>query len=211
MRSIRTMNPRGEHDMIFRLGPLPETPEFIPDSTWTSLIEPSLWGFQLRAIPIALVTTVVLAVLWMILTPIEHVIGTLTFPLPISNFIVCLVAVIVIHELIHASVHPKLGISEDTVIGFWPSRMFVYTVYVGELTKNRCLAVLIMPFMVISVLPLIFVTMTQTPSFWVAYISILNGLLACGDILAAIMTMRLFPNGAIIRTKGWTTFYKSAR
>jgi hypothetical protein len=194
--------------MIFKLGPLPESPEFTPDDSWTLLREPSLWGFQLRAIPIALFTTVVLACLWIILTPVRHVMGTLTFPLPISTFFACLLGVIVIHELIHASVHPKIGISEKTVIGFWPSRMFVYTIYVGELTKNRCLAILIMPFTVISIIPLAFATITQTASFWVAYISILNGLLACGDILAAVMTLRLFPNGAIIRTKGWLTFWK---
>jgi len=194
--------------MIFKLGPLPESPEFTPDNSWTLLREPSLWGFQLRAIPIALITTVVLAGLWIILTPVWRVIGTLTFPLPISAFIACLLGVVVIHELIHASIHPKIGISDKTVIGFWPSRMFVYTIYVGELTKNRCLAILIMPFTVISIVPLAFATITQTASFWVAYISILNGLLACGDILAAVMTMRHFPNGAIIRTKGWLTFWK---
>jgi hypothetical protein len=194
--------------MTFRLGPLPESPEFTPDDSWILLREPSLLGFQLRAIPIAIVTTVVLAVLWVVLTPIVHVLGTLTFPLPIYKFIVCLLGVIVIHELIHASVLPKIGISKDTVIGFWPSRMFIYTVYVGELTKDRCLAILIMPFFVISVVSLIFATITQATLFWLAYISILNALLSCGDILAAFMTMRLFPSGTIIRTKGWLTYWK---
>ena len=194
--------------MKFRLGPLPEAPDFTPDESWILLREPSLLGFQLRAIPIAVVTTVALAVLWFLLTPVKHVIGTLTFPLPISMFIVYLLGVILIHELIHAFVHPKIGISENTVIGLWPSRMFIYTIYVGELTRNRCVAILIMPFTVISVVPLIFATITQSTSFWVAYVSILNGLLACGDILAAIMTGRYFPNGAIIRTKGWLTYWK---
>lgn len=194
--------------MKFRLGPLPEAHAFTPDESWILLHEPSLLGFQLRAIPIAIVTTAVLAVLWLLLTPAKHVIGTLTFPLPISIFIVCLVGVILVHELIHAVIHPKCGMSDDTVIGLWPSRMFIYTIYVGELTRNRCLAILIMPFTVISVAPLIFATISQSTSFWVAYISILNGLLACGDIFAAFMTVRYFPNGAIIRTKGWFTYWK---
>jgi predicted ABC-type exoprotein transport system permease subunit len=120
--------------MIFRVGPLPEAPEFTPDDSWILVREPTVGGFQLRAIPIALVTTVVLAVLWIIFTPIWHEIGPQTFPLPISKFIACLLGVIVVHELIHASVHPKMGISENTVIGFWSSRMFIYTIYVGELT-----------------------------------------------------------------------------
>ena len=194
--------------MMFRLGPLPEVPEFIPDDSWILVREPTLGGFQLRAIPIAVVVTVSLAVLWIIFTPIWHELGAQTFPLPISKFIACLLGVIVVHEFIHASIHPKIGISEKTMIGFWPSRMFVYTIYVGELTKNRCVAILIMPFIMISVVPLVFATITQTASFWVTYISILNGLLACGDILAANMTLRHFPNGATIRTKGWLTYWK---
>ena len=194
--------------MRFRLGPLPEAPDFTPDNSWTLVREPTMGGFQLRAIPIAVVTTVLLAVLWIMLTPVRHAIGAHTFPLPIFNFVGCLLGVLVIHELIHASFHPKVGISEDTVIGFWPSRMFIYTIYVGELTRSRCLAILVMPFIMISVVPLVFAAITQTASFWVAYISILNGLLACGDILAAIMTVRLLPNGAITRTKGWLTYWK---
>jgi len=197
--------------MRLRLGPLPESSEFTPDGSWTLLSEPSVWGFQVRAIPIAIVTTVLLAVLWILITPVGHSIGTLTFPLPISKFIACLLGVILIHELIHASFHPKIGISKNTVIGFWPSRLFIYTIYVGELTKNRCLAILIMPFIIISVFPLVFATITRIASFWLAYISVLNGLLACGDILAAIMTIRHFPNGAIIRTKGWLTYWRSGK
>ena len=194
--------------MKLRLGPLPEVPEFTPDDSWILVHEPSLLGFQLRAVPIAVVMTAFIAVLWLLLTPVKHSIGALTFPLPVFNFIVCLLGVIVVHELIHASVHPKIGMSQNTVIGCWPSRMFVYTIYVGELTRNRCIAILITPFIMISVVPLVFAAITQTGPFWVAYISILNALLACGDLLAAIMTFRLFPNGAIIRTKGLLTFWK---
>jgi hypothetical protein len=194
--------------MKFRLGPLPEAPEFVPDANWTIVHEPTLPGFQLKAIPIAVVTTLVLAALWLMLTPVWQMFGTMTFPLPISTFIACLLGVIVVHELIHASVHPHLGLSGKTIIGFWPSRMFLYTIYVGELTRNRCLVVLIMPFIVISILPLVVAAATQTGSFWVGYISILNALLACGDLLAAYMTIRLFPAGASIRTKEWLTYWR---
>jgi hypothetical protein len=38
--------------------------------------------------------------------------------------------------------------------------------------------------------------------------SIVNALIACGDILAVILTMMELPNGAIIRSTGWNGFYR---
>ncbi len=194
--------------MTFKLGPLPEVPEFTPDDNWTVLQEPSMWGFQLRAIPIAIITTGVFALLWMLLTPVRYSLGTLTFPPPILRNAVTIVGVIVVHELIHASLHPQFGLSKETVIGFFASKMFVYTIFTGALTKTRCLIILIMPFVVISILPLLYAAVTQTASLLLGYISVLNALLGSGDLLAASMTARLIPGGSMIRSKGWTSFYK---
>jgi hypothetical protein len=197
--------------MTFNCGPLPEQPEFMPDDSWKLVGEPSLPGFQLRAIPIAFVTITVLAALWVALTPIMETVSRLTFPLPVLNFILCFLGVILVHELLHASLHPNIGSTKDTVIGFWPSRMFIYTLYTGELTKGRCVAILVMPFVAISIIPLVFAATTRVTSFWVAYMSIVNGFLACGDLLAAFMTATQFPKGAIIRTKGWSTYWKPGK
>lgn len=197
--------------MIFKLGPLPELPEFTPDDSWTLLREPSFRGFQLRAIPIALVTTLLLGGFWILLTPAWQVIRSQTFPLPVLTFVVCLLGVLAVHELIHISVHPQIGISEKSVMGFWPSRMFLYTIYVGEHTRNRCLTILIMPFLIISIVPLGYAAVTQTAPFWLVYISILNALLASGDLQAAYITIRCLPKGATIRAKGWATYWKTRR
>jgi hypothetical protein len=197
--------------MTFKFGPLPESPEFIPDVSWTLIGEPSPWGFQLRAIPIAIVTILLLAGLWILLTPVWLAVTLMTFPLPIPIFAACLVGVIVTHEVIHVLAQPRVGTSNKTLIGFWPSRMFIYTLYVGELSKKRCLGILVMPFIGISIVPLVYAALARGGNFWLAYISILNGLLASGDILAAIMTVRLVPHDAIIRTKGWLTYWKSRK
>jgi hypothetical protein len=199
------------YHMIFRLGPLPDTPEFTPVGNWTTVHEPSLWGFQLRAIPIAIVATALFTFLWIVLTPVLPLREIVASPLPILRNVACLVGTIVVHELLHAVVHPNFGLSKQSVIGFWPSRMFVYTVYTHELTKSRCLVILMVPFVIISVLPLIYSTITQTASIVLGYISVVNALLASGDMAAAIMTARLIPKGSTIRTKGWTTYYRKNR
>jgi hypothetical protein len=194
--------------MIFRLGSLPEVPEFTPDNNWITLEEPSAWSLQLRAIPIGIITTIVFIFLWLVLTPVGQFLGTMTFPPPILRNALSIVGVIVVHEIIHAVAHPKFGVSKDTVIGFWPSRVFLYTIYIGEQSKNRCVAILIMPFIIISVVPLIFATITQIAPLWLGYVSTFNALLACVDMVAAFMTIRQIPRGSIIRTKGWTTFFR---
>jgi hypothetical protein len=197
--------------MKFHLGALPDSPEFIPDDSWQSTREPSIWGFQFLAIPIAIISTVVVAFLWVTITPVGHPLGPIAFSLPIVGFrLVCLVGVLAAHELIHVLLHPKAGGSQQTVLGFYPSRMFLYVTYLGELTRNRCLVILLMPFIVISIAPLAVSALTHVASGWVSYASILNALLASGDILAATMTLIRIPSDAIIRTKGWRTYLRRA-
>jgi hypothetical protein len=127
--------------MIFKIGFLPEVPEFIPDDNWILVSEPSIWGFQLRAIPIGILTTGIFAFLWITITPVGNISKFMNFPPNIYDFVknaISVIGIITVLEPIHAFVHPKFGASKKTVINFWPSRMFFCTVYTGEQTKKRC-------------------------------------------------------------------------
>jgi hypothetical protein len=53
-----------------------------------------------------------------------------------------LMALVVVHELIHAMVHPHGGKSDTTILGLWPSRLLFYAHYDGELTRYRFIAIL---------------------------------------------------------------------
>jgi hypothetical protein len=193
--------------MIIKLGSLPEVSKFTPDHKWKILQEPSVWGFQLRALPIGIVTTVVFIILWIFLTPVSRDVLRITFPPPILPNLVCIVGVIVIHELLHAFAHPKCGSTKETIIGFWLSRLFVYTTFTGELSRRRIVGILLTPFIIISIITILFSAISQIAPLWLAYSSVLNALLSCGDILAAIMIISSIPKGSISRSKGWTTFY----
>ena len=39
---------------------------------------------------------------------------------------------VVIHELIHASLHPEHGRSHSSILGFWPSRLLFYAHFDGQ-------------------------------------------------------------------------------
>jgi hypothetical protein len=196
--------------MRFHLGAIPESPDFIPDASWRLVREPSPGVWQLMALPIGIVTALVVTFLWFKVTPLVFELKTMRGLIPIIGRIVCLAAVLVVHELIHFALHPMAGRSRYSILVFWPGRMLLFAAYIGELTRNRCLVMLLMPFFVISIIPLFVAAVAQVALGWVAYASILNALLACGDILGAGFTLFRIPAHAIIRTQGWKTYLRRA-
>lgn len=197
-------------EMRFHLGAIPESPDFTPDASWRLIREPSLRVWQLTALPIGIVTVVVLGFLWFKVTPLVFDLERMRGLVPIIGRIVCLAGVLVLHELIHFALHPMMGRSQDSILVFWPRRMLLFAAYTGELTRNRCLIMLLMPFFVISLLPLFVTAVAQVAAGWLAYASIVNGFLACGDILSAAFTLLWVPADGVVRIQGWKTYLKRA-
>ncbi len=126
--------------MRFHIGTVPETPDFQPDGRWKPLCEPTPWVLQLLALPIGVVACVSIGWLWILLTPLHE--------LPLDSPVMALgilVAIVPVHELIHAAVHPQLGRTNDSVLGFWPSRLMFYAHYIGAVSRNRFIAIALMP------------------------------------------------------------------
>jgi len=193
--------------MRFHLGEIPESPDFIPDEAWKVLQIPSIWGMQLIAFPIGILFLGLMALLWISLTPLLRP-GTVKFPAPIGMLLACFVSVLIIHELVHASILPMAGTSKSTVVGFLPSKMFLYTAHLGDLSRSRCLVMLLAPFIVISIIPLIIASIFHVAPGWLAYASILNAFLASGDLYMAGLTMFRIPPHATIRGQGWKTYWR---
>ena len=159
---------------------------------------------QLLALPIGVATAAIVGFLWFRTTPLAEITGTLSIP----AFLLSFAGIIVVHELIHAAIHPMSGRSPHSILGLWPSRMLFYAAYTGELTRNRFVAILLMPLVVISFLPLLIATAAQVTSGWAAYVSAFNALLACGDIFGAGMVLVQVPGTAIVRNQGWRTYWR---
>ena len=190
--------------MRFHLGAIPETPDFRPETPWRPLREPTPWVMQFLALPIGIAAAAGVAVLWILTTPL----GQAAWKLSASAFLLSFAGIIVVHELIHAAVHPLRGRSPHSILGFWPSRILFYAAYTGELTRNRFIAILLMPLVVISFVPLLVAAAVQMTSAWVAFVSAFNALLACGDIFGAGMVWWQVPATAIVRNQGWWTYWR---
>jgi hypothetical protein len=191
--------------MRLHVGPIPESPDFIPDDSWKALREPSPWMFQLLALPIGLAVAALFVFLWLLLTPV----GDLEPSASLGMFLLSFAGIVVVHELVHALIHPGNGRHHASILGLWPAKIVFYAHYDGPMPRNRFIAILLMPLLVISVLPLLVLAITQTDSGWLAFISSFNALLACGDILGTGMVWYQIPAQAIVRNQGWKTYWRT--
>ena len=162
------------------------------------------WLVQFIALPIGIVTAELVVVLWLAITPL-CLAEFATTPMP---FLVSFVGIVVLHELIHAALHPLAGRSSRSILGFWPSCVIFYAHYDGELSRNRILTILLMPLFVISIVPLLVAAVLQSAAGWVASISSFNALLACGDVLGLALLLFQIPANATVRNQGWRTYWK---
>ncbi len=88
--------------------------------------------------------------------------------------------------------------------------MLFYAYYNGPMSRDRFLLVFAMPFLVISVLPLLIAAVLALPEIVtsiLAWFSIWNAIFACGDILGFVLILFQVPRRSLIRNKSWRSFW----
>ena len=181
--------------MKFKLGPI-DSDSAQPDSNRENIKGMSVWEFQIKAIPIGIIAAIVIGFLWSFVISVNAFIGEFRFPDTVIIFTLCLIGTLIIHEFLHFIAHPRNGNPDDSVIGFWPSRLFLYAQYNGKTTRRQSCTILMMPFTIISILPLLISMVTMKTTYWIVYISILNAYLSSGDLFLTIRTLRDLPSKA---------------
>jgi hypothetical protein len=191
--------------MKFHFGKIPDAVDFSPEKeNWTSLKEPTPWLVQLLALPIGLALAALFLHLWVHLAPaIIHNLSTI-----LNSIFIGIPFTIIIHELIHTLAHPQNGRSDNTILGFWPSKMVFYAHYGGILSKQRFITILVLPFIFISILPLILCIFFSIDSYFLMFVSVFNALCSCVDLLGVIIIFFQVPSAAIMRNKVWKTYYR---
>jgi hypothetical protein len=190
--------------MRWHLGGIPDSPDFVPGAEWKALKEPTPWVFQLFAAPVALVLAVSFLMLWTFATPAGRKIE-----LDAPTLLIWLLAfgpLIAVHELIHLWVHPGAGKSSNSIVGFWPSRAMFYAHYEGEMSRERFLAILAMPLLIISFLPLVLAIRGVVFHPIVSWLSLWNAVFASGDALGIMLILAQLPRRARVRNKSWKTY-----
>ena len=179
--------------MRFHLGAIPSSPDFVPDASWRSLRQPSPWLEKLLVLAIGVVAAVVVAALWFLVTPLRDVTPAVSLP----AFLLSFAGIVVVRELIHALVHPMAGRSPHSIVGSGPTSCYAH--YDGELSRNRLVAILLMPLLIIIIVPLLVSAVTQVSSGWAAFVSAFNAFCACADMLEAGLVLFQVPATGIVR------------
>lgn len=190
--------------MKFRIGRVPENPEFHPEADgWLSLKEPSPGWAQVIALPVGFGVAGLLLLLWYILTPMRG----FAFPVILSLPLIFIMS-IPVHELIHFFTFPNQGRGQQAVLGFWPRQLVFYAHYEGVLSRNRFLMILVNPFLVITLLPLLFCAVFRCFSSFFMLLSLINALSSSLDLLGFLIIFLQIPAAAAVRNQSWKTYYK---
>lgn len=121
--------------------------------------------------------------------------------------ILWLVLLLVLHELIHLIFIPNFIKSEKTYAGLTVFGGFVFTE--EEISKARYIIITIAPFVIISlILPLVlsvFGLLTTTVKFLI----ILNALGSSVDLLNLILVIKQVPKNAVLKSNGPYTYWRN--
>ena len=195
---------------LHRQDGLPDNPDFEPraEDGWHPLPEPPAEKLQAYAlIPLAL-SLPVLAAAWVLAGMLAGGVRLSLDDASVWGVFVIVPAVIVVHEAIHLLLHPGSGRHAHSVLGASSKHGMIYALYFGEMRRMRYVAILLGPFVVLSVLPLLWCLATRTFSGWAAAVSLLNAAFACGDLLATWLILRGSPPGAMMRNRGYYTWWR---
>jgi hypothetical protein len=139
------------------------------------------------------------------MTPLHlHDVTTLS----LSAFLFSFAGMVVVHELIHVLVHPMSGRSTHTIVGTGGPTSGIYAHYAGEMSRNRLVAIFLMPLVVISFVPLLVAAVAQVASGWVAFISVFNAFGACADTLDAGLILFQIPAAARVRFRSLRIYWR---
>lgn len=166
------------------------------------------------AVPIGVLAASLLAVAWNRAATVSVTLDGSIFgrfaPLVLGAAVHCIgfPGFILVHELLHALGYPRFGFSGRTLIAAWPSRFLFYAGYLGGLSRNRWLFVYLLPFLVLSVLPLVVCRILHTESSLFLILSVVNGLFSGGDIFCVLLIWFQVPRTATMQSQGWSTWWK---
>ena len=200
--------------MRLHYGGIPTSDDFHPAETgWTKLREPPAWLMMWLSVPLGIVAAIPVAWAWIVIGKVQPGVSFQTRSpsqgfAAVAGALAAVLALIVVHELLHAAAMPDFGLSRRTVIGVWPSHGMFYAHHEGELTKGRFLLVFILPLLVISVLVPAVCILTGWKPRWLALLTMLNALFACGDLFGVLLIFFQVPSGAICRNQGWMTWWR---
>ncbi len=121
------------------------------------------------------------------------------------------IALIAVHERLHALFHPGWGSSPHTRYGVLPKALVFYAHYDAVVTRSRLMAILAAPFVGLTVIPLLIALLWPATAQAACAIAVLNALFSALDLFNTALVFFRVPAGAEIRNQGWQSYWRPAR
>ena len=135
-------------------------------------------------------------------------------PTPWGAVILALLLFIPLHELVHALVHPGLGLSPRTVVVLWPAKLRFGVYYEGCMSRRRWLVMRLAPLACLSVIPVLLLTVFKVvpASFaveiFLQVLVLVNAVGSGGDLVAAVWVLAQVPAGGQICFRGGKAYWR---
>jgi len=194
----------------FRIGAPPDPNDFHPeaDPRWVKLDEPTTEATMVNG---TILATILSIPIWWVFPAAARPPGVSSDDWVVLNLeatAVGLGVVLVVHELIHALFHPGAGTRRGSFLGFWPEFCAPYAVWTGAWSRERFMACLLAPCVIIT--SALFLIQHTVPT-WATLVIAFCHLQACGaDLLGTLILLMRTPPRAQMRNKGWYTFWTDA-
>jgi hypothetical protein len=197
--------------MRFCIGPLPQS--FTPTSEWRAFKEPEPGAFVARAtMYVGIPSFVLFSLAWHFLGfSVGGAFRDFGVVAGIAASLSLCGVLVVFHEVVHLIFHPQQASTANSVVGLMFKPFVFYAQYFGELSRARFLVVLLAPFIVISVIPLVVVYFFGTSSKLgavLAFFSSANAAASSADIFGAMLCIKQVPSHARVRNSGWKSYWR---
>jgi hypothetical protein len=122
------------------------------------------------------------------------------------GLLISMLLVIIIHEFFHLIFIPNFLRSKDLIIGLTFLGAYVHTEI--ALTKARFMLISIAPYVILSILLPLILSISGLLSSEIIVFIILNSLGSSLDILGLVLVFLQVPKNAVIRNNGIMTYWK---
>ncbi len=172
---------------------------------WNLVRVPSVWTLQ----PLALVAGAAMASAlgWVWVSSAQSGLLTLgsTERPPV---IVVLVALMPLHEFVHACAYPGGPLGRRVAWGcHWPG---CWTAYDRDLTRERRVFTKLLPLIVLSLIPFVATFATRSVPLWLVWLVLGNILIASADLLLAAVLVWQIPREGVVRDSCDGTWWRPA-
>jgi hypothetical protein len=198
--------------MRLRVGPVPDDPGFHPEKGgWRKIKTPSFRLLMLLSLPLSVLTATGVLFVWAAVAAahgIDANVPVVVTPRTLLVSVAAVTALVVVHELLHAAVLPRCGLTSGTTVGFWPKKLAPYVAYQGELPRYRFILLGLMPLLLLSGVPMLVGMLCAWMPWRVVLLSTVNAFMSSGDLINTVVLVSQTPGSATVRNKGLETWWR---